>query len=107
MAKKTLISTIVTLFLLCSGLLCCIEADSVIGMESESGNYGDRLAPASFDREGCERDCQERYGVAPYRRGTNRQRSDYYLYARCIQDCNTRFWKEYDRNMRDLEKEKP
>src|SRR5208283_382077 len=107
MDQKTWFSTITTIFLLFTGLIYCLQAESMIGMEGESGGYDNRLVPASFDRESCERDCQERYGVEPYIRGINRQRNDYYLYARCIQDCNTRFWKEYDRRMRKLEKEKP
>jgi hypothetical protein len=106
MAQKTWMSTIATLFLLFAGVVYCPQADSVIGIQSGSGGYGDMPVPASFDREGCERYCRERYGVELYRRGTNRPRNSYYLYARCIQDCNAKFWKEYDREMRELQKEK-
>ncbi len=106
MTRKTLFLTIATIFLLFAGLVYCLQGDSIVGKENESGGYTDTPVLASFDREGCERDCRERYGVAPYRRGGLRQRNDYYLYARCIENCNTAFWKEYDREMRDLEKEK-
>jgi|GEM_PF-866562 len=107
MDQKTLFSTAATVFLLLAGPVYCLQAESIIGVDDASGGYDNRLVPATFDRESCERDCQERYGVEPYRRGVNRQRNDYYVYARCIQDCDTRFWKEYDRHMRKLEKEKP
>ncbi len=107
MAQKTLFSIMAAILLIFSGLAYCLGEDPIVRAESESGNYTDRVAPTGFDRESCERDCQERYGVGPYRGGTNHQRNDYYLYARCIEDCNSRFWKEYDRHMRDLEKEKP
>jgi hypothetical protein len=106
MDRKTLSSTIATVLLLFAGFVNFLGAESIVAMDGESGSYSNRLLQDSFDRESCERDCQERYGVEPYRRGINRQRNDYYVYARCIQDCNTRFWKEYDRNMRELEKKK-
>jgi len=107
MDRKTLLSTVVTVLLLFAGFVYCLRAESIIGVKGESGSYGYRLVQDSFDRESCERDCRERYGLEPYRRGTGGRRDDYYLYARCIQDCETRFWKEYDRRMRELEKEKP
>lgn len=107
MDQKTLFTTVATVLLLLASFVCCIAAESIIGMDGESGSYGYRLVQDSFDRESCERDCRERYGLEPYRRGRGGPRDDYYLYARCIQDCDTRFWKEYDRRMRELEKEKP
>lgn len=107
MDQKTLFSTIATVLLLFASFVYCLRAESIIGLKGESDSYGYRLVQDSFDRESCERECQERYGVEPYRRGLNLRRNDYYVYARCIQDCNTRFWKEYDRHMRQLEKEKP
>ena len=107
MNQRTFFSTVATVLLLLGGFLYCLRAESIMGMESESGIYRNRLVQDTFDRETCERDCRERYGVEPYRRGTGGPRDDYYLYARCIQDCNSRFWKEYDRRMRELEKEKP
>jgi hypothetical protein len=63
----------------------------------------------SFDRESCEEDCRSRYGLTPYElqhwgRGGG-SRGWYNLYAECIQKCNARFWKEVDRNVRELEKE--
>ena len=107
MDQKTLLSTVATVFLLSASSVYCLRAESIIGVDGVSGGYNNALVYDGFDRESCERDCQERYGVEPYRRGMNRQRNDYYVYARCIQDCNTRFWKEYDRRMRELEKDKP
>lgn len=55
----------------------------------------------SFDREACEADCRSTYGVDSYglqrRGGHGGDTGTYYLYARCIQDCNDRFWKDFDR----------
>ena len=42
----------------------------------------------------------------PYRRGRGGPGDDYYL-SRDVSNCNSMFWKEYDRRMRELEKEKP
>ena len=107
MDQKTLFSTVATVLLLFAGFVYCLRAESIIGMEGESGSYGYRLVQDSFDRESCERDCRERYGTELFHRGRGGHMGNYYVYARCIQDCETRFWKEYDRRMRELEKEKP
>jgi hypothetical protein len=107
MDQKTLISTVATVLLLFAGFVYGLQAESIIGVDGEPGSYGYRLVQDTFDRETCERDCRERYGLEPYRRGRGGPRDDYYLYARCIQDCETKFWKEYDRRMRELEEEKP
>ena len=60
----------------------------------------------------CEQTCRSRFGVDPYsdtgaepqwfrgRGGTGL----YYAYAQCIADCNTVFWKDFDRKARDLER---
>jgi hypothetical protein len=107
MDQKTLFSTVATVLLLFASLVFCLGAESTVGVDGVSGGYNNTLVYDGFDRESCERDCRERYGMEPYRRGRGGHRDDYYLYARCIQDCETRFWKEYDRRMRELEKEKP
>jgi hypothetical protein len=54
---------------------------------------------SGFDREDCEEQCRRRFGVSPYflhHRDLGRLR--YRLYARCIQDCNRRFWRNFDRD---------
>jgi hypothetical protein len=107
MDKKTLFSTVATVLLLVAAFVFCPRAESIMGMEGQSGSSGYRLVQDSFDRESCERDCRERYGTELFRRGRGGHMGNYYVYAQCIQDCETRFWKEYDRNMGELEKEKP
>jgi hypothetical protein len=71
------------------------------------GSNSARLVQNTFDRERCEQDCQERYGLAPYRRSSGPRQGEFYLYARCIEACNKKFWKSYDQRFRELEKEKP
>jgi hypothetical protein len=71
-----------------------------VGAESLSGNVG--LHQDSFDRETCEQDCRERYGGLGGARDDPRAR----LYGLCIQECERQFWKDYDRRMRNLEREK-
>jgi hypothetical protein len=107
MDQKTLLSTVAIVLLLFASFVYCLRAESIIGVDGEPGSCSYRLVQDTFDRETCERDCRERYGLEPYRRGRGGPRDDYYLYARCIQDCETKFWKEYDRRMRELEEEKP
>jgi hypothetical protein len=107
MDRKITFLAVVMMLLLLVEAMPLLRAESIVGMEAEFGGYSNRPVPNSFDREGCETDCQERYGTTPYGRGMSLDRTQYYLYARCIEDCNTRFWKDYDRRMKELEKEKP
>ncbi|HMK34095.1 MAG TPA: hypothetical protein VK463_03435 [Desulfomonilaceae bacterium] len=73
------------------------------GVWYESGYSGVSLFQAGADRDACQQDCRERSGVFfGFPRG-DAARS----YGRCIEDCNRKFWKDYDRNTRELEKEKP
>ncbi len=53
--------------------------------------------PANLDW--CQRECKDKFGVW-IGRGTD----TYYAYAQCIQNCNTAFWKDFDRKTRDLGK---
>ena len=70
-----------------------------------------------FDREGCEQSCRERYGLSPYSDedsppqveeqgwgGGGGYQPGYYLYANCISGCNRAYWREFDREMNNLEK---
>jgi hypothetical protein len=63
-----------------------------------------------FDREACEQDCREQYGMTPFglqfngaNRGYHRTRNR--LYMRCIQECNRRFWDAFDRETEQLQEE--
>ncbi len=80
-----------------------------------AGGPGTMAGPSlyEFNLSACQQDCRSRYGVdpyadeegmSPYRRGGSGG-GMYELYAQCIQDCNERFWRDYDRKMRDLERE--
>jgi hypothetical protein len=87
----------------------------VLGVLNESGHHGIRLMQygsggygygEGFDREGCEADCRAQFGVDLYARSfRGGSRPGYYAYAQCIQNCETRFWKDFDRRSRQLEKE--
>lgn len=58
----------------------------------------------SFDLQTCQRDCAIDHGVEPWFRGGGGD-ARWYMYTSCVQDCNRKFWKEYDKEMRDLEKD--
>jgi hypothetical protein len=80
-------------------LLC---SNVFLAQYDESGN---------FDRESCEQSCRSRYGVGPipYMEeqgwgGGSGDLGGYYLYANCIDSCNRRFWREFDRKMKNLDK---
>ena len=88
-----------------------LGAQSSIGFERLSDNTSvDVLAEASsiealetddYDLGGCQQECRSRYGIDPYRFGGG---SSYiwHLYAICIQECNLKFWKEYDKRIKEL-----
>ena len=79
------------------GLECDLEGQSADMHQYDGG---------PLDLQGCQQYCRSTYGVDPYwwskRRGWHR---GYGVgYATCIQDCNNRYWKAWDRNMEDLGK---
>lgn len=47
----------------------------------------------TFDKEACEHNCRRRFGGEMLG-----------LIDGCMQECENRYWKDFDRRMRDLEK---
>jgi len=80
--------------------------------ESEISARDPRLSEnqiqAGFDLEYCQRECRTRFGIEAqmeieeHRGGSGR--GLYYEYANCIAACNAKFWREFDHNIKDLEK---
>jgi hypothetical protein len=75
--------------------------------------YGSPTAPSlaqngGFDLNTCQRECRLRFGLEPQseieelRRGSGT--GSYYEYANCIAGCNSQFWKEFDKNIDNLER---
>lgn len=60
--------------------------------------------PGEFDLEACQQDCRSKFGVDPYffGGGSGMDTSVWHLFTICIQDCNSAFWKDYDRRMKKL-----
>jgi hypothetical protein len=62
------------------------------------------------DLSACQQDCRSRFGYDVYAnpqwRGGGGGDGAYYAYANCIADCNRRFWKSFDNEMNEMEKEK-
>jgi hypothetical protein len=103
--RKSLLLLAAAVLAISSGLGYHLQAqpvESLLGVGAESLSGSVDLYQDSFDRETCERDCREAYGGWPG--GSNDPRAR--LYARCIQDCERQFWQDYDRRMRNLEREK-
>lgn len=92
-----------------------------------SNDFGIRLlqyGDESSNRELCLQDCRSRFGGSLYSNSVEQgieQRVElqsrggfgggggyqpgYYQYAQCVNSCENRFWREFDRRMRDLGKE--
>lgn len=111
MQKFTILIAAATALLLLglSYSVVATSADNVIvpAIQNELNCPKITLAQYGFDREACEQDCRSRYGVDPYelQQWSRPGRPGYWAYASCIQQCNTRYWKEFDRRMRDLERD--
>jgi len=59
-----------------------------------------------FDRETCLQECREMMGDLLFRGGRGGSirggyQDRYTMYARCVQECEKKFWKEFDRQFKD------
>ncbi len=56
-----------------------------------------------IDLGACERGCRRRFGNEPGMSDGDEPvpHQMYWAYAQCIADCNSTFWKEFDRKTRD------
>ena len=105
MNRKTILLSVVAVLLVLSGFEYYLQAqppEFPPGVVAESLFNTGLPLDAGSDREFCLQDCRERFG--PWGGGGDDPRGR--LYARCVQDCESRFWQDHDRGMRDLEREK-
>ena len=105
MNRKSLLLSAAAALLIFSGFEYHLQAQPAefllgVGAELLSGNVD--LYQDSFDRGTCEQDCRERYWGVVGQSDDPRSR----LYGLCIQECERQFWKDYDRRVRDMEREK-
>lgn len=57
----------------------------------------------ALDRDSCIQSCRDWIGLYAWGGSGGYDRS--YYYAQCIQDCDSRFWNEFDRKMDQLKRE--
>lgn len=67
---------------------------------------GPNQSDESFDRETCLQECREMMGDLYFRGGRGGHirggyTDRYTMYARCVQECEKKFWKEFDRQFKD------
>jgi hypothetical protein len=107
----------VTIFFLFCGVLYSAPAQSpeevpsaAIRNTSPGSNMEVIRHDEGFDRETCEIRCRSIYGIPPYGEeqwaggGGGMGGSRYLIIAHCIEQCNKRFWKEFDKKMRELDR---
>jgi hypothetical protein len=108
----------VTIFFLFCGVLYPAPAHSpeevpsaAIHNSSPGSNMEVIRHDEGFDRETCEIRCRSIYGIPPYGEeqwagggGGMGSGSRYLIIAHCIEQCNKRFWREFDAKMRELDK---
>ena len=57
------------------------------------------------ERAICIQDCKSRYGYSPYFHGGGGMSGTYWVYAKCIDDCEKKFWKEWQKDQDKTEKD--
>ena len=115
--KRAAVSVVMgTVLLLFCGLLYTAPVYSVEELTptpteilSSGSNMAVKPHHEGFNRETCEIRCRSIYGISPYIEehasggGGMGTYARYLLIARCIEQCNKRFWKEFDEKMRELD----
>jgi hypothetical protein len=82
---------------------------AAIHNSSPDSNMGIIRHAEGFNRESCEINCRSYFGIPPYGEeqwsggGGGTGGSRYLIIAHCIEQCNKRFWKEFDQRMRELD----
>jgi hypothetical protein len=113
MAKHlTLTLTIALITFTCGSCPVLAQPTSNLATHEHGSPMDPALAQNSpFDLNSCQRECRQRFGLEPQadmeehsRRGSGT--GSYYQYANCIAGCNAQFWKEFDNNTRNLERQR-
>ncbi len=102
-----IIVPVAVLLLVSVAVVATAEAPATLcitGTLSEGGPV--RVISQDFDLQGCQEECRRRFGYELYWHGGRGAVSPgYWLYARCIANCNRAHWDAFDREMDELEKE--
>jgi hypothetical protein len=120
MKQSTLAMASVTVFLLFGGLLYPAPAHSpgeapsaAISSESPVLDMGTIEHAQRFNLESCETNCRSYYGIPPYIEeqqaggGGSGFYPRYLIIAHCIEQCQKRFWKEFEKEMKGLDRSSP
>ncbi len=117
MKRSALALTSVTVFLLFGGLLYPAPAHSPETGPIGAVEYCSMISTIEviphdqgFDLQSCETNCRSYFGIPPYiveqqaggGGGGSGSNPRYLIIANCIEQCQKRFWKEFDERMRDL-----
>lgn len=116
MKQSALVVATVTVFLVSGGPLYPAPAHSPEGVPC-AAVYNSSLASnmevirhaGGFDLESCETNCRSYHGIPPYIEeqmggGGSDRSSRYLIIANCMEQCQKRFWKEFDKGMEDLDR---
>jgi hypothetical protein len=107
----------IAVLLLFGGILCPAPAHSPEAVPSAaiygaSPDENTGVIQQGFDLKSCETNCRSYFGIPPYIEeqqasgggGGSGSNPRYLIIAHCIEQCNKRFWKEFDEKMRELER---
>ncbi len=122
MKQSALASASVSVFLLFGALLYPAPAHSPGGVTSAeihhpsvASNMEAVRHDSGFDLQACETNCRSYFGIPPYIEeqqaggggGGSGSYSRYLIIANCIEQCQKRFWKEFDKSMKELDRSSP
>jgi hypothetical protein len=116
MKQSTLAMATVAVFLLLGGLLYPAPAHSPEEMPSAAQCGASQISymgigqhDQGLDLESCETNCRSYFGIPPYLReqqaggAASGSNSRYLIIAHCMEQCQKRFWKEFDKRMNELD----
>jgi hypothetical protein len=109
MMRAVVVVSLTFVLLVAAGYASLVEAQSWGQVERFGADNTARVRLMQFgdpdtDLDSCQQDCRSRYGLDMLELHRGRggdDRGRYYLYARCIEDCNRRFWKRFDKETED------
>lgn len=77
-----------------------------VPVEGTAGLCAEPFSDDGFEYQDCQRWCKWKFNVGIYavdqdEAATHYDRSDYYAYSRCIDDCTRKFWADFEKTKKD------
>lgn len=110
MTRTIVIPAIIVAVFICAGTLHPLSAEAPglpasMALEAEQTQPCNDLHQGEYDGDpldlqGCQQYCGSIFGVELYRGGGGGSWGSGIAYATCIQDCNRKYWKAWDKEVK-------